>query len=204
LENPKADIVGIDLSGVQIDEGNRIIEYLGLENIRLIHQNVLEFDKKLSYIVGKITNNKYNDVYIDSQGCQYIKITEDYKQVKDNLFEDKQGNLYIQGTNNMIFYYSRPIYISELYAMNSDKLKIKDIVDRDTYEKLADTGFSKDKQFLYLLKEWSDRWELHIISKDPNKYKLIWKNCRYYLYSDGKYYLNQDVFTEEELNMPQK
>ena len=104
----------------------------------------------------------------------------------------------------MIFYYSRPIYTSELYDMNSDKLKIKDILDRDTYEKLANTGFSKDKQFLYLLKEWSDRWELHIISKDPNKYKLIWKNCRYYLYSDGKYYLNQDVFTDEELNMPQK
>ena len=78
-------------------------------------------------------------------------------------------------------------------------IKIKDIVDRDTYEKLADTGFSKDKQFLYLLKEWSDRWELHIISKEPNKYKLVWRNCRYYLYSDGKYYLNQDVFTEEEL-----
>ena len=30
LENPKADIVGIDLSSVQIEEGNRIIEYLGL------------------------------------------------------------------------------------------------------------------------------------------------------------------------------
>ena len=47
LENPKADVVGIDLSSVQIEEGNRIIESLGLENIRLIHQNVLEFDKKL-------------------------------------------------------------------------------------------------------------------------------------------------------------
>ena len=155
--------------------------------------------------IKKISNNSFeNDVYIDSQGCQYIKIMEDYRQVKDNLFEDEQGDLYIQGTNNMIFYYSRPIYISELYDMNSNKLKIKDILDRDTYEKLADTGFSRDKQFLYLLKEWSDRWELHIISKEPDKYKLIWKNCRYYLYSDGKYYLNQDVFTEEELNMPQK
>ena len=39
LENPKADVVGIDLSSVQIEEGNRIIESLGLENIRLIHQN---------------------------------------------------------------------------------------------------------------------------------------------------------------------
>ena len=55
LENPKADIVGIDLSSVQIEEGNRIIEYLGLENIRLIHQNVLEFDKKL----GKCKRNLY-------------------------------------------------------------------------------------------------------------------------------------------------
>ena len=47
LENPKAEVVGIDLSNVQIEEGNRIIEFLNLENIRLIHQNVLEFDEKL-------------------------------------------------------------------------------------------------------------------------------------------------------------
>ena len=47
LENPKAEVVGIDLSSVQIDEGNRIIEYLGLENIKLIHQNVLELENKL-------------------------------------------------------------------------------------------------------------------------------------------------------------
>ena len=47
LENPKAEVIGIDLSSVQIEEGNRIIENLGLENIRLVHQNVLEFDEKL-------------------------------------------------------------------------------------------------------------------------------------------------------------
>ena len=34
LENPKAEVVGIDLSNVQIEEGNRIIEFLNLENIR--------------------------------------------------------------------------------------------------------------------------------------------------------------------------
>ena len=65
--------------------------------------------------IKKVSNNSFeNDVYIDSQDCQYIKIMEDYKQVKDNLFEDEQGDLYIQGTNNMIFYYSRPIYIRAL------------------------------------------------------------------------------------------
>ena len=48
--------------------------------------------------IKKVSNNFFeNDVYIDSQGCQYIKIAEDYKQVKNNLFEDKQENLYIQG-----------------------------------------------------------------------------------------------------------
>jgi len=47
LENPKAEVIGVDLSSVQIEEGNRIIENLGLENIRLVHQNVLEFDEKL-------------------------------------------------------------------------------------------------------------------------------------------------------------
>ena len=38
---------GIDLFSVQIEEGNKIINFLGLENIKLIHQNVLEFDEKL-------------------------------------------------------------------------------------------------------------------------------------------------------------
>lgn len=68
--------------------------------------------------IKKISNNSFeNDVYIDSQGCQYIKISEDYRQVKDNLFEDEQGDLYIQGTNNMIFYYSRPIYIYQSFTI---------------------------------------------------------------------------------------
>ena len=45
LENPKAEVIGIDLSSVQIEEGNRIIENLGLENIRLIHQLKIIFLK---------------------------------------------------------------------------------------------------------------------------------------------------------------
>ena len=46
--------------------------------------------------IKKVSNNSFeNDVYIDSQGCQYIKITEDYKQVKDNLTGVSQNLLNI-------------------------------------------------------------------------------------------------------------
>ena len=45
--------------------------------------------------IKKVSNNSFeNDVYIDNQGCQYIKIMEDYRQVKDNLFEDKKITKY--------------------------------------------------------------------------------------------------------------
>ncbi|GIZ16596.1 hypothetical protein [Capnocytophaga catalasegens] len=141
-----------------------------------------------------------SDIYMDNQGNQYIKVIDSYKQIKDNLFQDEQGNLYIQEVNHLIFDYSRPVYIDEIYTINSDKLlKIKDVVDKNTYEKLANTGFSRDKKYLYLLKKWSDRWEFHIVSNEPSKYNLVWENCKYYLYFQGKYYINQDVFTKENL-----
>lgn len=53
LENPNAEIIGIDLSKVQIQEGKNIIKSLGLKNIKLQHKNILKFtDKgKFDYII---------------------------------------------------------------------------------------------------------------------------------------------------------
>lgn len=40
---PDAEIVGIDLSKVQIDGGNEIINTIGLDNIKLYHKNILDY-----------------------------------------------------------------------------------------------------------------------------------------------------------------
>ena len=41
LANPNAEVIGVDLSKTQVDEGNRIILNIGLTNIKLIHKNIL-------------------------------------------------------------------------------------------------------------------------------------------------------------------
>lgn len=46
LSNPKMKIIGVDLSKVQVDEGNRIIKSLGLKNIELQHKDICKFDAK--------------------------------------------------------------------------------------------------------------------------------------------------------------
>lgn len=54
MGNPKAEVVGIDLGEHQIEEGKKLIKFLGLKNIKLYHKNILDFDEsfgKFDYIV---------------------------------------------------------------------------------------------------------------------------------------------------------
>ncbi|CAM3184223.1 methyltransferase regulatory domain-containing protein [Streptobacillus ratti] len=54
ISNPDSEIIGLDLSKVQIDEGNEIIEKIGLKNIKLYHKNILEYNNefgKFDYII---------------------------------------------------------------------------------------------------------------------------------------------------------
>ncbi|SUU38411.1 cyclopropane fatty acyl phospholipid synthase [Actinobacillus seminis] len=43
---PQSKVVGVDLSKVQVDEGNRIIAEMGLKNIELKAMNMLDIDEK--------------------------------------------------------------------------------------------------------------------------------------------------------------
>ena len=54
IENPDATVVGVDLSKVQVDEGNKIIEFLGLKNIKIHHKNILDYNEhfeQFDYII---------------------------------------------------------------------------------------------------------------------------------------------------------
>lgn len=56
LRNPRCKAVGVDISGVQIDEGKRCIDRLGIDNISLVEADLLElgpgFDGEFDYIIA--------------------------------------------------------------------------------------------------------------------------------------------------------
>ena len=53
LSYPNSKVTGIDLSETQINEGKKIIKHLEIDNIELLHQNVLEYetDEIFDYII---------------------------------------------------------------------------------------------------------------------------------------------------------
>ena len=83
-----------------------------------------EFDKKLSYIVGKITNNKYNDVYIDNEHNIKIK-TEHGEYVNLERFSTgtiEQVNLALRLTYiDTISKERLPIILDEAFAFYDDE-----------------------------------------------------------------------------------
>ena len=83
-----------------------------------------EFDKKLSYIVGKITNNKYNDVYIDNEHNIKIK-TEHGEYVNLERFSTgtiEQVNLALRlAYIDTISKERLPIILDEAFAFYDDE-----------------------------------------------------------------------------------
>lgn len=43
LANPKSKVIGLDLSKVQVDEGNKLIDSLGADNIKLYQKNIVDY-----------------------------------------------------------------------------------------------------------------------------------------------------------------
>lgn len=78
LFNPKSKFVGIDLSEEQVKIGNEIIEYIGLDNIKLYAKNILDIDEDF----GKFD-------YITTHGV-YSWVPDN---VKDKILEIFKNNL---------------------------------------------------------------------------------------------------------------
>ncbi len=57
---PQAEFVGVDLSSVQVAEGLRIIEALGLRNIRLLAMSIDEVDERLGSFDYVLTHGVYS------------------------------------------------------------------------------------------------------------------------------------------------
>lgn len=78
LFNPESKFIGIDLSEEQVKIGNEIIEYIGLDNIKLYAKNILDIDEDF----GKFD-------YITTHGV-YSWVPDN---VKDKILEIFKNNL---------------------------------------------------------------------------------------------------------------
>lgn len=64
---PQSEFVGIDLAAVQIAEGQRMIEALGLENVRLLEMNLLDFPEEMGQFDYIIAHGLFSWVPLEVQ-----------------------------------------------------------------------------------------------------------------------------------------
>ena len=173
LENPKAEVVGIDLSSVQIEEGNRIIEYLGLENIRLVHQNVLEFDEKLgkfdyiichgvfSWVNEEVQRGILNVIknhlsengsailsYNTYPGWKNLEVARDVMLFRDEMLKNRGEQI---NESNAVKYGRGAIEFLSQFSILNEKIKegITGITEKDDYYILHEY-FEENNKPLYL------------------------------------------------------
>ena len=173
LENPKAEVVGIDLSSVQIEEGNRIIEYLGLENIRLVHQNVLEFDEKLgkfdyiichgvfSWVNEEVQRGILNVIknhlsengsailsYNTYPGWKNLEVARDVMLFRDEMLKTRGEEI---NEGNAVRYGRGAIEFLSQFSILNEKIKagITDITEKDDYYILHEY-FEENNKPMYL------------------------------------------------------
>ena len=195
LENPKANVVGIDLSSVQIEEGNRIIEYLGLENIKLIHQNILDFDSNLgkfdyiichgvfSWVNEEVQRGILNVIknhlsengsaiisYNTYPGWKNLEVVRDSMLFRDEMLKNRGEQI---NESNAVRYGRGAIEFLSQFSILNEKIKsgITDIAEKDDYyilhEYLEDTNQPK---YLYDFNKMLLEYDLmHVVDSDLMK-----------------------------------
>lgn len=157
MGNPKAEAIGIDLSEQQIKEGKKLIEFLGLKNIKLYHKNILDFDEsfgKFDYIichgvfswVPEIVQNKILEIirkYLVENGTAFIsyntypgwkklEVFKDAMLYRVRMFEDMGKNIDV---SEKVSYGRGILEFLEQNSSMSDDLKdiSKDIREKEEY-----------------------------------------------------------------------
>ncbi|PHI08020.1 methyltransferase regulatory domain-containing protein [Fusobacterium polymorphum] len=195
LENPKAEVIGVDLSSVQIEEGNRIIEYLGLENIRLIHQNVLEFDKKFgkfdyiichgvfSWVNEEVQRGILNVIknhlsengsailsYNTYPGWKNLEVARDVMLFRDEMLKNRGEQI---NEGNAVKYGRGAIEFLSQFSVLNEKIKagITDITEKDDYYILHEY-FEENNKPMYLYdfsKMLLEHDLIHVVDSDLMK-----------------------------------
>ena len=195
LENPKAEVVGVDLSSVQIEEGNRIIKYLGLENIRLIHQNILDFDsslRKFDYIIChgvfswvneevqrgilNVIKNHLSEngsailSYNTYPGWKNLEVARDVMLFRDEMLKNRGEQI---NESNAVRYGRGAIEFLSQFSILNEKIKagITDITEKDDYYILHEY-FEENNKPMYLYdfnKMLLEHNLIHVVDSDLMK-----------------------------------
>lgn len=195
LENPEAEVIGIDLSNVQIEEGNKIIEYLGLENIRLIHQNVLEFDQNLgnfdyiichgvfSWVNEEVQRGILNVIkkhlsengsailsYNTYPGWKNLEVARDVMLFRDEMLKNRGEQI---NESNAVKYGRGAIEFLSQFSILNEKIKegITGITEKDDYYILHEY-FEENNKPMYLYnfsKMLLEYGLIHVVDSDLMK-----------------------------------
>ncbi|MFC0308750.1 methyltransferase regulatory domain-containing protein [Gallibacterium trehalosifermentans] len=145
LANPNAEVIGIDLSEHQIQEGQKLIEYLGLKNIKLYHKNVMDFDHsfgKFDYIichgvfswVSEIVQDKILDVihhhlaengsaiisYNTYPGWKKIEVLKDIMQLRVKMLQQQDITI---GIKDKVSYGKGALEFLEKHSILDEDIK---------------------------------------------------------------------------------
>ena len=195
LENPKAEVIGVDLSSVQIEEGNRIIKYLGLENIRLIHQNILDFDSSLgkfdyiichgvfSWVNEEVQRGILNVIkdhlsengsailsYNTYPGWKNLEVARDVMLFRDEMLKNRGEQI---NESNAVRYGRGAIEFLSQFSILNEKIKdgITGIKEKDDYYILHEY-FEENNKPMYLYdfnKMLLEHQLIHVVDSDLMK-----------------------------------
>ncbi|AYZ72645.1 methyltransferase domain-containing protein [Fusobacterium necrophorum] len=202
IAHPDAEVIGIDLSEIQIKEGNNIIKYLGLENIQLHHKNIMNFEEdygKFDYIIchgvfSWVTDEVQNKIleviknhlsengsaiisYNTYPGWKHIDILRDIMKFRIDTLQNigKKVDPYEQ-----VSYGKGAIEFLEKYAILSEHTKrmITDIQSKDDYY-IIHEYFEETNRPMYLYdfnKKLLEYGLFHVIDSDLSRSFPIHEN----------------------------
>lgn len=118
-----------------------------------------------------------------------------YRLIKDNLYIDKNKNLYIKSIDNTSDENPKDVYISNIFIPEKDKkIPLNTIIDTVTYEQLRYSNYSKDKNNIYFLRKTLEGGYFNIIgSAKSGDFELITIDSVSYGKLGNVYFYNGEI-----------
>lgn len=129
------------------------------------------------------------------------KSHSEYTLIRDNLYRDKNYSLYIKVIDNTSENNPSTKYISELYLSGKEKLlPLYKIIDKETYHQLEKTNYSKDKRYVYFLRETLEGGFFYILDSIPGSFRITRRNGVVYGISGEKHYYNGELIDKDSID----
>ncbi|PSM52680.1 SAM-dependent methyltransferase [Campylobacter blaseri] len=157
IANPNSYVVGIDLSGVQIEAGQNIVNFLGLKNLNLYQKNILDYNNEFGFFdyiichgvfswVNKEVQNKILEVIKNSlspngvacisyntyPGWKNMDILRDIMTFRADLLKKNGQNI---DNSNIVSYGKGAIEFLRNYSYLNETLKdmAKNVLEKSNY-----------------------------------------------------------------------